>query len=446
MILYKTSKIKCYVPYLVQKCLLLVIVAFIMIISHVDILKAEDILTWTDCVKIAGENNPDLQSALEKVAQAKANVGITRSAMLPLVDANAGVSKSKTNVTGTRTSAALNGTSDSYSYGITGKQLLFDGAKSIYDLKSTQKQLEATDFDYLTTSSNVRLSLRNSFIQLLRAQELLGITREIAAIRKKNFELVQMRYKAGVENKGSLLTAEANLAQANFEVSQSERNIFIAQNSLIKGIGIKELKNIKVKGDFVANAEKDKPDITNLAQENPAVRKIISQRESADYKVMSARMDNAPKIYGQLSADRTGPKWPPENSELSASVQMSFNLFQGGKSYYQSANAQAAYNQLTADERSTRNAIVLTLEQKWNNLQNNVDIVNVQSKFLKAAEERAVIADAQYSIGSIVFDNWIIIQDAIVNAKKNYLEAEVNALSAEAEWIQAKGGTLNYGE
>jgi outer membrane protein TolC len=446
MKLNKSSRINEYRLFKMRKCLLLAIFAFILTISHVDVVKAEDILTWDDCVKTAGENNPDLQSAMEKTAQSKANVGITRSTMLPQVDANAGISKSRTSTTSTRTGTATSGTLDNYSYGITGKQLLFDGAKSLYDLKSTQKQLEASDYDYQAASSNVRLNLRNSFIQLLRAQELSGITREIAAIRKKNFDLVQMRYKAGVENKGSLLTAEANLAQADFEVSQSERNIIIAQNSLIKEMGLKEFKTVKVKGDFLVNAEKEKPDLTSLAQVNPAVRKIISQRESADYKVMSARLDNAPKIYGQLSADRTGPKWPPENSELSASVQMSFNLFQGGKSYYQSANAQAAYNQLTADERSTRNAIILTLELKWNNLRNNVDVVNVQSKFLKAAEERAVIADAQYSIGSIVFDNWIIIQDAIVNTKKNYLEAEVNALSAEADWVQAKGGTLNYDE
>jgi outer membrane protein TolC len=404
--------------------------------------NADEILTWADCVKITAENNPDIQSAAEKTAQAKANVGITRSTLLPQVDASASVSKTKAETGSSRTT----GTTENYSYGVSGKQLLFDGTKSIYDLKSSQKQLEAVDYDYQISSSNVRLSLRKAFIQLLRAQELTGISKEIAAIRKKNFDLVQMRYKAGVENKGSLLTAEANMAQAESEVSQSERNIFTARNSLIKEMGLKEFKTVNVKGDFKVNDEKQKPEMANLVQSNPEVRKIISQRESADYKNKSAMLDNSPKIYGQLSAEKTGPKWPPENSEISASVQMSLNLFQGGRSYYQMENSRAYYSQIIADERSKRNTVMLTLEQKWNNLQNNVDNMNVQSKFLRAAEERAVIADAQYSIGSIVFDNWIIIQDALVNAKKNYLEAEANALSAEADWIQAKGGTLIYGE
>jgi outer membrane protein TolC len=438
----KMNLLKYYKAYAMQKYLLSIILFLLISIYFTVTAIADEILTWADCVKTAAENNPDLQSAAEKTAQAKANVGITRSTLLPQVDASAAISKSKTDTGNSRTS----GTSENYSYGVTGKQLLFDGTKSIYDLKSSQKQLEATDYDYQVTSSNVRLSLKNSFIQLLRAQELTSITKEIAAIRKKNFELVQMRYKAGVENKGSLLTAEANLAQADFEVLQSERNILITQQSLIKQMGLKEFKPLKVNGDLLVNSEKEKPDINNLAASNPAVKKIISQRESADFKIKSAMLDNSPKIYGQVSADKTGSKWPPENSEISASVQMSFNLFQGGKSYYQSSNAHAYYNQLAADEKSTRGTIILTLEQKWNNLQNNIDLVSVQSKFLKATEERSVIADAQYSIGTIVFDNWIIIQDALVNAKKNYLDAEINALSAESEWIQAKGGTLIYGE
>jgi hypothetical protein len=42
------------------------------------------------------------------------------------------------------------------------------------------------------------------------------------------------------------------------------------------------------------------------------------------------------------------------------------------------------------------------------------------------------------------FDNWIIIEDELVRAKIAFLQAEANALLAEANWIQAKGETLEY--
>ncbi len=63
---------------------------------------------------------------------------------------------------------------------------------------------------------------------------------------------------------------------------------------------------------------------------------------------------------------------------------------------------------------------------------------------LLATEERSKIAQAQYSIGLVTFDNWTIIEDNLVKAKNNYLDAQAAALLAEAKWIQAKGETLEY--
>ena len=88
----------------------------------------------------------------------------------------------------------------------------------------------------------------------------------------------------------------------------------------------------------------------------------------------------------------------------------------------------------------------MALEQTWAALQDSVGTVGVQKKFLDAAEERAKISEAQYSLGLIQFDNWTIIEDDLVNAKKTFLNAQANALLAEANWIQAKGETLEYAD
>ena len=72
--------------------------------------------------------------------------------------------------------------------------------------------------------------------------------------------------------------------------------------------------------------------------------------------------------------------------------------------------------------------------------------IKVQQKSLQAALERSQIAEAQYSIGFISFDNWIIIENDLVSAKKSYLTARANALRAEAQWVQAKGETIEYAQ
>jgi outer membrane protein TolC len=108
------------------------------------------------------------------------------------------------------------------------------------------------------------------------------------------------------------------------------------------------------------------------------------------------------------------------------------------------SQAKALLNQLKENERSTRDGIVLTLEQSWAALQDAMDNVGVQKEILIATEERSRISQAQYSLGFISFDNWTIIEDNLVNAKRTYLNAQAAALLAEANWIQAKGETLEY--
>ena len=123
---------------------------------------------------------------------------------------------------------------------------------------------------------------------------------------------------------------------------------------------------------------------------------------------------------------------------------MSLPLFEGGSRIAKASKAKSQLQQAQAEERSGRDSVLLTLERTWKNFQDADDTVSVKQKFLKAAEERAKIAAAQYSQGLIGFDDWVIIEDNFVSAKKAYLDAQANLLIAEANWVQAKGGVLEY--
>jgi outer membrane protein TolC len=70
----------------------------------------------------------------------------------------------------------------------------------------------------------------------------------------------------------------------------------------------------------------------------------------------------------------------------------------------------------------------------------------VQKEVLQAAEERAKISRVEYSNGLLTFDNWTIIEDNFAQAQTSLLATQANAFIAEAQWIQAQGGTLNYAE
>jgi outer membrane protein TolC len=291
------------------------------------------------------------------------------------------------------------------------------------------------------------LNLRTAFVELLKAQELLTITEDISIRRKQNADLVRLLYEGGREHRGSLLTAQAQLAQAEFEVSQARRAIEVAQRQLSKELGRTQVKPLRVAGDFEdINVKREKPSFDTLAANNPSLMALAAKREAAKLDLKSSKGEFFPDVYANASAGRTDSEWPPDNDEWSVGVTLSFPLFEGGRRWAEVYKAKAVLNQAVADERSGRDSLSLTLEETWTNWQNAIDNISVQKIFLQAAEERAKITQALYSNGLISFDNWTIIEDDLVQAKKSYLNAEANAFLTEAQWIQAQGGTLDHVE
>ncbi|MCX5696826.1 MAG: TolC family protein [Candidatus Omnitrophica bacterium] len=424
---------------------LVIILLFLGIIlpSYAQVHAAEETLAWQDCVKEAAKNHPDLISSQEAVKQTEAAKAITSSTLMPQVDSSAGYSRTGTSTTtaGKKTRKTVN----SFTYGATGTQLLFDGRKTLNNVKTAAENIKAAQYNYKFTSTEVRLRLRTAFIDLLKIQELLNITQQIYNIRRSDLELITLRYQSGIEHRGALLTAEANLAQAEFEIAQANRELEVAQRDLIKEIGRTKFSALRVKGEFtVVDSSLERPDFEVLAEDNPSLGKLIAKKNAASYGINAAKANFFPQLSADMGANKTSSLWPPRNSEVSAGLTLSFPLLEGGLRSAEVAQAKSIFNQAEADERSGKDGIILALQQTWAAFLDAVETQEVQNKFLAAAIERANIAEAQYSLGLIQFDNWTIIEDDLVNTKKAYLSAQANTLTAEANWIQAKGETLEY--
>ncbi|MFA5144466.1 MAG: TolC family protein [Candidatus Omnitrophota bacterium] len=403
---------------------------------------AEETLTWQECIKEAAKNHPDLIAAQEEVKQSEAAKKITASTLYPQVDADLTASTGRTDSSG---SSAGSSVADSYGYGLTGTQLIFDGTKTISNVKAAAENINASKQNFKYTSATVRYRLRSAYISLLKVQELLKITQQIYDIRRSNLELITLRYESGLEHKGALLTAEADLADAQYQILQAQRSVEVSQRQLIKEMGRIKFSPMTVKGDFkVSDTAKAKPDFETIAKNNPSLQQIIAQANAAQFSLKAAYADFYPTLSGAAGANKAGTHWSPEGDQWNLGLTLSLPIFEGGLRSAQVSQAKAYLNQLKENERSTRDSIVLTLEQKWADLQDTIANVDVQYKTLIATEERSRIAQAEYSIGFITFDNWTIIEDNLVKQKNTYLNARANALLAEAGWIQAKGETLEY--
>ncbi|MFH1458070.1 MAG: TolC family protein [Candidatus Omnitrophota bacterium] len=400
-------------------------------------LHAEEILNWEDCLAEARVNNPDLIYAVEGVKEKEAGKGSAASALFPQISAGVDASTSKISTS----------TRDSYSYGASATQLVFDGLKTVHDVKAASENIKAARQNYRFTSSEVRFNLRSAFVNLLKAQELIRVEEDIVNLRRDNLELITLGYQSGLEHKGALLTAEANIAEAYSGLSQAKRDVEFGRRQLAKEMGQRQFKPMVASGDFVVrDSAKEKPDFEGIVKNNPSVLQAAAKTNSAAFSLKSAYGNFSPKLTGSAGADKSSSHWPPENEGWNLGLSLDVPIFEGGLKTAQLNQAKALYNQAQANERSIGDTAVVSLERAWAALQDALEAVEVERKSLDAALERSRIAEAQYSIGFISFDNWIIIQDDLVRVKRSYLDARAAALLAEASWIQAKGETLEYAQ
>lgn len=416
-----------------QRVTYIVVIIFFLFVRGA---VAQEILTWQDCLKEAAENHPDLVVAYEDIRQSQSGKTIAASGLFPQISADARIDVSQ---------SKNSGFSKSSSYGVSGEQLIFDGLKTIHETRAASENIKVSKEAFRFTSSQVRWRLRTAFIGLLRAQSLVKITEDIRQIRKQNWDLIKLRYESGMEHHGAFLTAEANMAEAEYDIKSAKRAVEVAQQELTKELGRGEFFPITVEGDFAVEADiQQTPDFSKIVKQHPSLLKAVAQENVARFDVRSTGADFSPTVSINGDLGKSGSSWPPDEFGSGAGLRVSLPIFSGGLRVARLAQAKSIYRQLQASERSTKDSLLVSLRESWNDFEDAVENIDVQKKFMAATEERSKIAEAQYSVGLISFDNWTIIQDDLVRQKKLLLDAQANALLAKANWIEAQGETLEY--
>ena len=402
----------------------------------VPMLHAEESLTWEQCVSETKQAHPDLYSALAVIQQAEADKRITSGSQLPQLSLSGSTLQNGTSGAGS---------SFASSYSLSAQQLLYDGHKTSSQVASNAEAVKAAEYNYRIVSANVRFALRSAYTQLLKAQDLVGLTVEIAARRQKNVRLISLRYQGGREHLGSLRQAEADLAQAEFEVTQAKRGLVLAQSQLASALGRDVHKPLRVKGAFRASdLSASKPDIDVLAKNNPLFQQLDTKSKAARFDLDAAKSAFSPQLYLTSSVGRSVfDRLPVDAVDWNAGVTVSVPIYQGGSGKARVEKAKAFLSEQNAQEKSGYLQLMNSLELSWKNFQDARLLVVVQKKFLEAAVERSTIANAQYSNGLLTFNEWVIIENNLVSAKKSFLNAGADMLIAEAQWIQSKGGGLD---
>ncbi len=193
------------------------------------------------CVDMALHRNPRTRSAAFARDAAEANVGVSRSAWYPSLDAAASAGVSGRLGSGEVSSGPGSAPSDTgvaVSGGFSLGYLLFDGGARSARVDLAVSQLDSARLQIAVTALDVALEAEQAFYQLQGALWYRSAVEEIIRQAESLCELARARYEVGLARRYDLAQAEARVAEALLGRAAAESEVVQARGHLATVLGL----------------------------------------------------------------------------------------------------------------------------------------------------------------------------------------------------------------
>jgi outer membrane protein len=316
--------------------------------------------------------SPAYQKAWATVRSRAAEVGVSRSALLPSLIATLrddGFDRA----TSTSTFSFYN-TEQKFSQPLADINLqvpIYDFGEGLAKLRQARALLISADADRADSLLKVVLAATKSYYTLESAQEELDATVDADEAAKRTVEIVSSRMRFGAASAGDQLSAQVSALQADSQVDDARLRLSQAKGELASTIGVspEAVGNLAGERDMAhidrQQCDDDAPYSKLLALamlENPSIKSARAQLTAAEQGVRAAVADGLPSIsligeYQWLNQRYRGSNTfafgavPGDNiyHSLDVGIEIHVPIIDGGKRSNQIYEARASELERRAD-------------------------------------------------------------------------------------------------
>ena len=419
-----------------MKLFLKTILATIFFISSV---YAE---TFSEALKKAYNNNPELNAEREILNISKQELNISKGSYLPTVTLSGSKSEENTEkLTNQNGSNASITDVDPTVKSITITQTLVDFGRGA-ELAKSKIGIDLAKAKLLKKEQEILYKSIQAYTGLVSANEKLKINRSNVNLLDRQVETDRIRLERGNISLSDVAQSESSLAGAQAKLIQAENDFLTSKLNYENIIG--ELKDPELLDKSSIN-ETELPDELNSAikiskKKNPNL--IIAQLEFEQSRkdTTSARSDLAPSAT--LSFDRS------ETNDLSSTYDereketikatVTWPFFSGGKNIaaLRKNKSLELQKNLLLDNMITKNQT--DVASAWSNYQSSKSLLNSVRAQVNAAEIANEGIVAEYNSGSdrttleVIQSNSLLLnaQISLADSQRNYILSQFNLLKS----------------
>ncbi len=418
-------------------------------------------IAFEEAVRIALDQNTDIKRA--QTSARASNLEVRSEWMDFLPDANIRSSvfrrygRNFSDVTGDFTTRST----DFFNLGGSSSLTLFNGFENTASLRQSRDQAQADQKSLRQTRQDVVFNVVDQFIALVESREIARVRREELRTRRQQLKQIKAFVEAGSRPVSDLYTQQADVADAEQQLLQAQREREINKTRLIQTLQLSPRKaydfQVPDLGSDSLNAEAF--DLSGLIdeafQQRLDLQAAQAERQAADKGVRAARSSYYPSV--SISGDY-GTDWSSQglrnlgddsfmnqldvNRGGSVSLSVNIPVFNNLNRSTQVEQAQVQAQNAKYALQDQRQEIALQVRQAYLDYRNAVQQLEAANKRLRAARQSRDATLERYNLGSASIVELQNARRDFVNAASEQVQARYQVLF-QRKRIDYNVGRLN---
>jgi outer membrane protein TolC len=443
--------------------IVLTVSALILILCTVAAAQRE--LTLDDAVALGLQNDEEYLIATEELERASGQIREAWAGALPRVDftgrytRNLEIQENFIEFEDSDTAQTVKtrfGRDHNYSLGLTLTQPLYLGGKVGGALKIAKYYSGFAKQRLAQAEHDLVYEIKEAFFGAKLAGDVVAVYEDAVDAAELNFENVKKLLDQGMASEFDLLRAEVELANLRPDLIEAKNNSEIAEINLKNRLGIPAEQDVILAYEFSTDDLIEELDLesglAHALKEHPAIAQQEYAVKSYDKAIGITKADRMPQLVLQSSFDyisQTNTLSPQSDSwtkSWSASLVLSFPIFEGRAVSGRVLQAKADYNQARFTARQVEENVLLAVRSAHASWEKAVESLRSQERTIAQAEEGLRIANLRYENGVGTQLEVLNAQTANTRARVNYINAVYSYDLAVAGFLRAAGyGTTMSG-
>ncbi|TYQ00062.1 outer membrane protein TolC [Tenacibaculum adriaticum] len=417
-------------------------------------LVAQNTLTKKEALKITLENNYGIKIANNNIKVAKNNSSIYNSGYLPTISATSGANYSNTNQTVVRqdTTISINGAvTKSYNASVGLNYTIFDGLGRKYNYDQLKERYDLSELQARETIENTYLQLFTVYFQIARLSENTSSLQEALKISKQRLKRAEYQYEYGQSTKLELLNAEVDVNNDSIAFINSKQQFANAKRSLNIILGVSKEVGYDVETEVSFSTLLNLDDLLSEAKSNNVLLKQNEKNIAInEFNIKVNKANYLPSLglttsYGWNKSENPATSFATGSTSdgLSAGLNLSWNLFDGGSTKTRVANAKIALENQEILLEQQEETLENNLKNTWEDYQNKLFVSRAQEQNVITSQNNFDRTEERYKLGQVSSIEFRQAQINLINTKTALNNAKFDAKLIELQLLQLSGQILN---